>query len=214
MVKPAYLQPQFADAWKLQLKNIYPVGGRNVKQAGFDFEIKRETEGQEPATNLNSIRFLTAFGLDLYDASLTNTNPDNVFDWRPSITILPETGEIIFPTLQPFGRNLPNGLTSDLSFNEIYDTSQTFARQIPIKDKWLLTGKYSGDVSSVYQLGFIIVENSVKVLLNGRQLSAGTDYIVDYNIGQLTIQNDAALVPGADLKISFETILKNLQIQK
>ncbi|MDR3668051.1 MAG: cell surface protein SprA [Ignavibacteriaceae bacterium] len=204
MIKPANLQPQFTDAWKLQLKNIYPVGGRNVKQEGFDFEIKRETVGQEPSTNLNSIRFLTAFGLDLYDASLTNPNPDNVFDWRPNLTILPATGEIIFPTLQPFGRNLPAGLTSDFSFDEVYDTSQTFARQVPVKDKWLLTGKYSGDVSSVYQLGFNIVENSVKVLLNGRQLSAGTDYIVDYNIGQLTIRNDAALVPGADLKISYE----------
>jgi hypothetical protein len=157
LVKPPNLQPQYTEAWKLQLKNIYPVGGRNIKQEGFDFQIKRETEGQEPATNINSIRLLTAFGLDIYDASLTNTNPDNIFDWRPNITILPATGEIIFPTLQPFGRNLPNGLTSDLSFNEIYDTSQTFARQIPIKDKWLLTGKYSGDVSSVYQLGFNIV---------------------------------------------------------
>jgi cell surface protein SprA len=206
MVKPAYLQPtkDFADAWKLQLKNIYPVGGRNIKQEGFDFQIKRETEGQEPATNINSIRFLTAFGLDLYDASITNTNPDNFFDWRPNITILPATGEIIFPTLQPFGRNLPADLPSDMSYNEVYDTSQTFARQVPIKDKWLLAGKYSGDVSSVYQLGFNIVENSVKVLLNGRQLSSGADYIVDYNIGQLTIRNDAALVPGADLKISYE----------
>jgi cell surface protein SprA len=204
LVKPAYLQPQYTDAWKLQLKNIYAVGGRNIKQEGFDFEIKRETEGQEPATNLNSIRFLTAFGLDLYDASLTNLNPDNIFDWRPNITILPATGEIIFPTLQPFGRNLPSGLTSDMSFNEIYDTSLTFASQVPTKDKWLLTGKYSGDVSSVYQLGFNIVENSVKVILNGRQLSLGSDYIVDYNTGQLTIQNDAALIPGANLKISFE----------
>ena len=206
MIKPANLQPtkEFADAWKLQLKNIYPVGGRNIKQEGFDFQIKRETEGQEPATNINSIRLLTAFGLDLYDASGSNANPDNIFDWRPSLTIIPATGEIIFPTLQPFGRNLPIGLSSDLSYNEVYDTSQTFARQVPVKDKWLLTGKYSGDVSSVYQLGFNIVENSVKVLLNGRQLSPNSDYIVDYNIGQLTIRNDAALVPGADLKISYE----------
>ncbi|MDR3610556.1 MAG: cell surface protein SprA, partial [Ignavibacteriaceae bacterium] len=204
MVKPAGLQPQFTDAWKLQLKNIYPVGGRNIKQEGFDFQIKRETEGSEPATTIGSIRLLNAFGLDLYDPSGTNANPDNLFDWRQNITVLPATGEIIFPTLQPFGRNLPQGLSADLSYNEVYDTSQTFARQIPSKDKWVMTGKYSGDVSSVYQLGFNIVENSVKVLLNGRQLSPGSDYIVDYNIGQLTIRNDAALVPGADLKISFE----------
>ena len=39
-----------------------------------------------------------------------------------------------------------------------------------------------------------------RVLLNGRELKEGVDYTVDYNIGQLNIRNDAALVPGADLK--------------
>jgi cell surface protein SprA len=76
--------------------------------------------------------------------------------------------------------------------------------QKKIKDKWILVGKSKGSSSSVYQLGFNVVENSVKVLLNGRELSPGSDYSVDYNIGQLTIRNDAALVPGADLKITYE----------
>ncbi len=34
------------------LKNIYPVGGRNIKAEGFDFKIKYELEGQDPATEL------------------------------------------------------------------------------------------------------------------------------------------------------------------
>ncbi len=42
------------------------------------------------------------------------------------------------------------------------------------------------------------------MLLNGRELTQGVDYVVDYNSGQLTIRNDAALVPGADLKITYE----------
>ena len=67
-----------------------------------------------------------------------------------------------------------------------------------------MNGKSTGDVTSVYQLGFNVVENSVKVVLNGRELAAGTDYIVDYNIGQLTIRNEAALVPGADLRVTYE----------
>ena len=42
LVKPAELQPggDYAQAWKLQLKNIYPVGGRNIKKEGFEFQIK------------------------------------------------------------------------------------------------------------------------------------------------------------------------------
>ena len=204
LVKPQYLKPDYKEAWSMQLKNIYPVGGRNIKTEGFDFQIKRQASGQPDATDLNGQRFLTAFGLDLYDASGTNRTPDNLFDWRPNITVMPSTGEIIFPVLQPFGRNLPKGFTADLAYQDIYDTSLTFAQQVTSKDKWLLTGKYSGDVSSVYQLGFNIVENSVKVLLNGQTLISGVDYIVDYNVGQLTIRNDAALVPGANLKITYE----------
>ena len=207
LVKPKNLQPEYTRAWKLQLKNIYPLGGRNIKQEGFEFNVEYEKEGQDPLTDLatpsGTVRLLTAFGLDLLDAS-GNPNPDNKFDYRPNITIFPETGEIVFPTLHPFGSNLPTGIPDTLAFNEVYTLTKTFAQQTKIKDKWLITGKYSGEASSVYQLGFNIVENSVRVLLNGRELTPGTDYIVDYNIGQLTIRNDAALVPGADLKITYE----------
>ncbi len=207
LIKPKNLLPSYTQAWKLQLRNIYPVGARNIKEEGFEFYLKYEVAGQEPVVDLptpsGTVRLLNAFGLDLLDAS-KNANPDNVFDFRPGITVLPTTGEIIFPVLQPFGRDLPTAIPDTFNFREVYDTSSISARNIKAKDKWILTGKSSGEASSTYQLGFNIVENSVRVLLNGRELSPGSDYIVDYNIGQLTIRNDAALVPGADLKITYE----------
>ncbi len=67
-----------------------------------------------------------------------------------------------------------------------------------------LTGEYSADASSVYNIGFNAVENSVKVTLNGGTLQLGTDYTVDYNIGQVIIRNEDALVPGANLRITYE----------
>ena len=204
MVKPANLQPQFTEAWKLMLKNIYPTGVRNIKQEGFEFDVKREVEGSNTVSEINGIRFLNVFGLDLINSSQAAT-PDNIFDYRNGFTIIPETGEIIFPSLEPFGSDLPASLDpNEYGFTEVYDTTKTFAAQKKTKDKWVLVGKSKGSSSSVYQLGFNVVENSVKVLLNGRELSSGSDYIVDYNIGQLTIRNDAALVPGADLKITYE----------
>lgn len=204
MVKPRNLQPGFKVAWSLMLKNIYPLGPRNIKPEGFEFDIKREIEGQEPASEVGTTRFLNAFGLDLLNAS-SNPPSDNIFDYRPGITILPETGEVIFPNLEPFSDDLPPSLDyNTYNFDEVYDTTKTFAANKKIKDKWILVGKSKGTSSSVYQLGFNVVENSVKVLLNGRELSAGSDYVVDYNIGQLTIRNDAALVPGADLRITYE----------
>ncbi len=207
LVKPKYLKPDYTEAWKLQLKNIYPTGSRNIKQDGFEFKIKYEVVGQEPVEELvtqsgQPVRFLTEFKLDQIGAG-GNPNPDNIFDWRPGYTILPETGEIIFPTLQPFGRDIPPVIDT-LKFLSVYDTTKTYARQDKGPDKWVMIGKSTGDVTSTYQLGFNVVENSVKVLLNGRELKEGVDFIVDYNIGQLTIRNDAALVPGADLKITYE----------
>ncbi|MCX8010928.1 MAG: cell surface protein SprA, partial [Ignavibacteria bacterium] len=45
LIKPANLQPQFKEAWNLQLKNIYPLGVRNVKEEGFELDIKYAVEG-------------------------------------------------------------------------------------------------------------------------------------------------------------------------
>ncbi len=211
LIKPKNLQPQFKTAWQLQLRNIYPLGARNIKEDGFEFNIKYELEGQDPVTDLptpsGAVRLLNAFGLDILDKSKQPTPGnigDNVFDYLPSITILPTTGEIIFPVLQPFGRDLPASIPDSLNFQQIYDTTKTFAQQEKIKDKWVMTGKSTGDATSIYQLGFNIVENSVRVILDGRELTPNVDYSVDYNIGQLTIKNDAALVPGANLKVTYE----------
>ncbi|MFZ0455932.1 MAG: cell surface protein SprA [Ignavibacteriaceae bacterium] len=203
LVKPKNLQPQFTEAWKLLMKNFYPLGGRNIKQDNFIFNLAYEVPGQDPITEDKGIKFLQAFGLDKVNAAGGNT-PDDIFDWVPGVTILPETGEILFPVLEPFGKGFPSDLPDSLKFQDIYDTTKTFAQNVKTKDKWELTGKYSGEATSVYPLGFNVVENSVKVLLNGRELTPGVDYVVDYNSGQLTIRNDAALVPGADLKITYE----------
>ena len=207
LVKPKNLQPNYEQAWKLQLRNIYPTDARNIKEEGFQFDIRYEIEGQEPVVDLptpsGQVRLLNAFGLDLLDAS-KNANPDNAFDFRPGLTVIPETGEVIFPVLEPFGRDLPEEIPDEYAFPEVYDTIQTSARNIKAKDKWILVGKSTGEATSSYSLGFNVVENSVRILLNGRELTPGVDYTVDYNIGQLVIRNEAALVPGADLKITYE----------
>ena len=206
MIKPENLKPggNYAEAWSLLLKNIYALGPRGIKQEGFEFDIQREIPGQDPVSEIGTTRFLNAFGLDLLNSS-QQAQPDNIFDFRGGTTIIPETGEVIFPNLEPFGDDLPASLDEAVyNFDEVYDTTKNAAQRQSTKDKWILVGKSKGSSTSIYQLGFNVVENSVKVLLNGRELSVGSDYSVDYNIGQLTIRNDAALVPGADLRITYE----------
>ena len=204
LIKPPNLQPKFTKAWKLQLKNIYFVGGRELKQDGFTFDIEYLVDGKEPRNDYNGIKLLHAFGLDNGDEGKTTTTPDGLFDFTEGITIMTYTGEIIFPVLQPFGKDFPTALPDTLAYQAVYDTTVTFAKQDRTKDKFLMVGEYSADVTSTYNIGFNVVENSVRVRLNGQPLEEGIDYSVDYNIGQITIRNDNALVPGADLRISYE----------
>ncbi len=204
LVKPANLQPAFKKAWKLQLKNIYSLKGRDIKKEGFKLDIKYQIEGQEPVNEYNGKKLLNAFELDKTDVNATSSTPDGLFDFFPGRTILPASGEIIFPKLQPFGGNLPGSLPAEIKYQSVYDTTDVAAKNDRSKDKFIITGEYSASVSSTYNIGFNVVENSVKVLLNGRELSNGSDYSVDYNTGTVTIRNDAALVPGADLKITYE----------
>jgi len=204
LIKPPNLQPAYKQAWKLMLKNIYPLGGREINKEGFKLSINYVVPGQDPQDNLNGKKYVTIFGLDKTDESGTGTQPDGAFDFLPGKTIFPETGEIIFPVLEPFGRDLPKELPRDLAYNAVYDTTKTFAEQDKSKDKFTISGEYSASSSSVYQIGFNVVENSVKVYLNGRLLKEGVDYTVDYNIGQINIRNASALVPGANLKITYE----------
>jgi cell surface protein SprA len=204
LVKPKNLGPEEKEAWQLQLKNIYPIGGRSINEEGFELDIQYVAPGQEPVNQLNGTPLLNAFGLDLYSEGGLQQR-DGKFDFRKEKTIFATSGEIIFPVLQPFGKNLPSALPDSLKFNAVYDTTTTFAQNQANKDRLLIVGKYSAASSSVFNLGFTgIVENSVKVRLGGMDLKEGTDFVVDYNIGQVTIKNAAALVPGADLKISYE----------
>ncbi len=203
LIKPRNLKPggDFDDAWRLQLKNIYSVGGRDVKKEGFKLDIVYQIAGQEPVNTIEGENIIEKFGLDKTDESGTG-GPDGAFDWDIGRTILTSTGEIIFPVLQPFGVDFP--FDKELSFQAVYDTSVTFAKQDKLHDKFVIVGEYSADASSVYNIGFNVVENSVKVLLNGAVLVVGKDYSVDYNIGQVIIRNEDALVPGANLKITYE----------
>jgi len=203
LVKPEKLKPggDFAEAWGLQLKNIYPIGGRNINKENFTFDINYQFPGQEPVRELDGENILEKFGLDITDESGSG-GPDGAFDWDPGRTIITSTGEIIFPTLEPFGKNFP--FSADKKYQAVYDTTVASARKDQAQDKFTLVGEYSAEASSVYSIGFNVVENSVKVTLDGRLLENGKDYTVDYNIGQVVIRNADALVPGANLKITYE----------
>ncbi|MHB1050429.1 MAG: T9SS outer membrane translocon Sov/SprA [Bacteroidota bacterium] len=210
LIKPKNLLPQYKDAWKLMLKNIYPLGGRKISKAGFELNIYYKESGKEEEKTIGSKNIIEIFGLDNY----TDTSPgaDGVFDFIPYKTIDEERGEIIFPTLKPFTEGITAafakyGITlpdTTYIYDNLYDTNTTAAQNNTLKDKFIIKGKTTASSSNTISLGFNIVEGSVQVLLDGRPLTLNVDYTVDYIIGQVIIKNQAALVPGANLQIKFE----------
>lgn len=215
MIVPQNLIPTETDAWRLQLRNIYPIGGEDLTQTSLqDVQITYTAPGQAAVNTINNINLLQVFGLDNHGPNGTGP-PDGVMDWNPGIDIDPTAGMIILPYLEPFveafnnyagpqGQKISN--PSSYEYAAIYDTTESVAEtDFSSQDRFLITGSYTSSVSSHYNLGFNLVQGSVKVLLNGAPLNSGTDYTVDYVTGEVDILDQAALQPGANVQVQYQT---------
>ncbi|MBI3587132.1 MAG: cell surface protein SprA [Ignavibacteriales bacterium] len=211
LVRPKFLGPQFKAAWRMMLKNIYPLGGRGIKKEGFELHIKYEVSGRDPLDNLDNLNLIEMFGLDRYGEN-PGSPPDGKFDYTPGLTINEARGELIFPRTEPFREGirqffLSKGRTiaeaDSFIFREVYDTTFNGATNSQ-RNKFLIKGTITSSIASTYQIGFNVVEGSVDVLVNGAKTKLGEDFTVDYISGTVTIKNQAYLEPGTNLQIRYE----------
>jgi cell surface protein SprA len=227
MLKPAEMRPGIAarnpgqgtpyPAWDLMMKNIYNIGGYNLKADGFDFNIVYEsTDGSGdinylPTGRVANRNLLQVFGVD----RLTNhseAGADNRYDFIPGYTVVPDKGLIIFPVLEPFGdylvRQMQNAEDSALyAFPQLYRYTQVDAQQyFQQQNRFKFRGRFSGaGGQEIYLNAVQIAQGSVKVIAGGSPLTEGVDYTVDYTVGKVTITNPGVLSSGQDIKIRFET---------
>jgi hypothetical protein len=215
-LQPPTQNPAHQTAWQLQLRNIYPVDARNLRYdpASLQFDIFYAYPGGIPinryaADTLNK-SYLNMTGLDKFSGAVVNPTspgPDGLIDFFPNRTIDLTSGEVIFPTLRPFSKTLnEQGVPWDsvrIIDSTLYNGSKLDAQNSQLR--FVLKGKAVGESSSRYNLGFNVVEGSVKVFSGSSELTGGVDYTVDYTSGELVIRNAAALAPGANLKITYET---------
>ena len=200
--------------WDLMMKNVYPLGTAQVGPEDFKFDIFYEDNSDGtlkrfiPEPGLTELPLLNVFNLDRLN-SVLDPQPDGVFDFVPGLTIIPRSGSIIFPVLEPFGKalddliGLPN--SSFYSYPELYDQSVFAAREFLEKNRFVMKGEYKSSISSEISLGaFNIPEGSVTVRAGGDVLQEGSDYEIDYGIGRIRIINDAYLVSGTPIRVSFE----------
>lgn len=211
LVRPQTITTDNA-AWRLMMKNIYSLGVNNVTDDGLSIDIKY-TEQNIPSSSLpqRSTILLKDLGLDRLNQQGA-VNPDNKVDFS-SGTLDALHGLIIFPYLQPFGDRVKEVLENtaltpaaieQIAFAELYEVKQQIARQKSKNNYYLIEGSSKGSVSASYALGFSPVVGSVHVFANGVELQEGTEFIVDYSIGNVTILDEQYLRKGQDIRIEYE----------
>jgi len=214
LLKGKTLTPK-TPAWKLMMKNIYSLGAYQVSKDEFRLDILYQNDAAGTALNyineggIKNIPLIKVLNLDNLN-SQNNTTPDGVFDFIDGVTINATTGKVIFPVLEPFGKDLSdqikNSVVSDkYVYQELYDSTLTRARQVANKNKFKLVGTYQSSMGSEISLNAAnIPKGSVVVTAAGAKLTEGTDYTVDYNLGTLKIIKPGLIESGTAIKVSLE----------
>ncbi|MFC2086167.1 cell surface protein SprA [Bacteroidota bacterium] len=218
LLKGTNLSPGF-NTWELMMKNVYAIGGYQIKPVDFRFDILYYDD--ETGAPLSSIkegkianqRLLHVFELDnLTSTGAPTTKGDNVFDFIEFATIDTRKGRIFFPELYPFGKDLKEEFKEDTAiankyiYEELYTMSQSAARQIAEKNKFILKGEYQSSSSNEIALNsFNIPRGSVQVSANGRNLVENEDFTVDYMLGRVKILDQGLLASGVPIQVTLES---------
>ncbi|TDN37799.1 cell surface protein SprA [Hymenobacter sp. UV11] len=210
--------------WDLMMKNIYPLNTSQINRDNFQLQIiyKDDITGVDlislkEGQNVRNIPLIQVLGLDRVNAN-NDRNADGNFDYFPGITIDPELGKIIFPSIQPFGTYLQNqfapteqALVQKYVYQELYNQTQSDAQQIQTKDKFYLRGRYQGTSTDEISLpGIGVAQGSVRVYSGSTLLTEGVDYQVFYDQAKVKILNPAYLNSANELRVAFE---KNALVQ-
>lgn len=215
LIKGTTLSPRLP-TWKLMMKNIYSIGAGRVERKNFELQVLYQDDktgnaiNYIPEGNLSNKILLQVLRLDNLNSQL-DREPDGVFDFIEDATIMSARGRIIFPVNEPFGSYLRKQfndpkIADKYVFQELYDSTQTIARQIAEKNKFRLVGQYSSASGSEIQLNATsIPQGAVKVTAGGVVLTENIDYTVDYNLGTVRIINQALIDSETPIQVSLES---------
>jgi len=214
LLKGTTLSPKYP-TWNLMMKNVYSLGSGRLEGGDFQLNILYEDDKTGNAINYlpegrtaNKI-LLQVLGLDNLN-SQRDRESDGYFDFIDGVTVMVNRGKIIFPVTEPFGSYLKSQIGDDLIaekyvFQELYDSTQTIARQMAERNKFKMTGQYTSESGSEIRLNATnIPAGSIIVTAGGVTLTENTDYTVDYNLGIITIINSALIESQTPIQVSLE----------
>ena len=203
--------------WHLMMKNVYYLA-TSVEKERFRLEIKYQSDTTGvyltyiPETQVKDQPLIRVMGADRLDNN-NKVHANGYFDFVEGYTI--SNGRVFLPKTQPFGKHLynylrakgvPDAVARSYTYDQLYDSTKTIAKQIAEKNKFILTGQYRGTSANVISLGaYNVPQGSVVVTAGGVRLTEGVDYTVDYYAGEVTILNQSILDAGTAVNVSLES---------
>lgn len=209
--------------WDLMMKNVYSLKTKDgsflttIQPGDFKLNVLYEEPslGQKrflPEGPKSGVPLITILNLDRLNAR-NDPLPDGVFDYLEGFTVISSQARVIFPLLEPFGRDLDSAAFSGSSqaikdqyvYYPLYDTIKEIAKTFANLDRYIISGYAKGQSTQEISLGaFNVPPGSVTVTSGGQVLRENVDYTIDYNLGSVRILNNAILNSGIPVQVQYE----------
>ncbi len=203
--------------WDLMLKNVYAIGYGTLTPTDFKLDVLYQEPGlgwkrYVPFGDKNQgTPIISLINLDRLNNQL-DPQPDGVFDYVEGFTVYSQYSRVMFPVLEPFGRDLAEGIYTnpnlpnikDSLFYALYDSIKAVAQQFPNLNRFVLKGSAKISGSSDISIGYNIPRGSVSVTAGGRVLIEGIDYDINYDLGTIKITNSAIINSGIPVQVNYE----------
>ncbi len=203
--------------WNLMLKNVYPIGYGTLTPTDFKLDVLYQEPGlgwkrYVPFGDKNQgSPIIALINLDRLNNQL-DPQPDGVFDYVEGFTVYSQYSRVMFPVLEPFGRDLAKGIYTnpllpdikDSLYYALYDSIKAVAQQYPNLNRFVLKGSAKISGSSDISIGYNIPPGSVTVSAGGRVLIEGIDYDINYDLGTIKITNSAIINSGIPVQVNYE----------
>lgn len=215
LIKSNAIDPELP-TWKWMMKNIYSLDGYDVKSENFRLDVLYADDQTGVKINylndgpLKDQILLRVFNLDRINKAGAPT-PDGYFDFLDKKIIHAERGQVILPSVAPFGSFLEKKLEGNPTaikkyvYKDLYTKNKIDAKQQSRYNKFIMEGRYSSSARSIISLGAINVpRGSVKVTSGGRVLKEGQEYTVNYQSGEVRIIDQVLIDSRAPISVSLE----------
>jgi hypothetical protein len=116
-------------AWELKMKNVYRLPSPVITRDSLYIDVfYRENENYVKNYPGSGIPLIQMVELDRYSGDTRIPPPDGVFDYLSNYTIIPATGDVIFPSLYPFRDKITD---PNYKYDELYSQKRSVAVHSP-----------------------------------------------------------------------------------